>query len=238
LRLRRHTFARHARSMGRPVQRRTSGQPGAHGTCVICGTSCGCRPFFLTHGVQVPLCIVHRHGNYLRRDGGRSFANALRSYWRRNHGTVRPWCEAAAATHTLRVTGRTSTDGPGSYSWDGLRYQAEMRFADCEDPRLVIDDLRASHAGGPARAPSRRTMRRWFFEGRWLLDPLTQARRRDRRSARWIGTRHVSIESSALGMCIFRPTLAWALGIRLGDAVRDATDTAKARIDQVVRQRR
>lgn len=224
--------------MGRPVHRPTREQSGAHDSCVVCGTVGACRAFFMTHGVQVALCIVHRHGNYLRRDGGRCFANALRSHWRRIDGTIRPWCEAAATTHTLRVTGRTSTDGPGSYSWDGLRYEAELRFAECEDPRLVIGDLRASHAGGPARAPSTRTMRRWFFEGRWLLDPVKQARRMHQRSARRTGARHVNVESSALGMCIFRPTLAWALGIRLGDAVRDATDNAKARIDQVVRQRR
>lgn len=234
---RRHRLARHARRMGHSVMS-TTNDTSSRGACAICGRLSSCRVFFMTHGVRVSLCIVHRHGNYLRRDGGRRFVNDLRVHWRQIHGTIRPWCELAAKAHLLRVTGRASTDGPGSYSWDGLRFEAEARFAAGDDPKRVIAGLRASNAGGPARVPSARTMRRWFFEGRWLVDPRRQARRMSRGRTPRFRNREVDVETSDLGMCIFRPTLAWALGINLGDAVRDATAKGKARLAHVLAQQR
>lgn len=213
-------------------------RPEVRDTCVICGTSGSCCTFFMTHGVSVSLCIVHRHGNYLRRDGGRRFVADLRGQWRQAHGVIRPWCEAALRTHVLRVTGRASNAGPGSYSWDGLRFHAEARFAACEDPKRVIKELRLTNGGGPARVPSVRTMRRWFFEGRWLIDPIKQARRLRRGRTPRLQSRQVAVEISDLGMCIFHPTLAWARGIHLADAVSEATEAARNHIDRFLRLRR
>lgn len=199
-------------------------------SCACCGTSCTLKPFYMTHGVRVELCIVHRRGEYLRRDGGHTFVRQLHAFWRTIHGAVRPWCEAAARTHVLRVTGRLAKDGPGSYSWDAMRFEAEERFASGEEPKAVIASLRVRHSQGPARAPAARTMRRWFYEGRWLMDPQVTAMRiaKCRSGAnRW---RPVLVQESPLGMCIFRPTLAWAKNINPGDALSEALTTARSRM--------
>lgn len=139
----------------------------------------------------------------------------------------------AARTHRLRVRGKLASDGPGSYSWSRTRYQAEARFAAGENPTDVIAQLRADNIGGIADVPSVRTMRRWFFEGRWLVDPRVWLQRLSTRAKRWDRDRPVRVSASALGMCIFQPGLAVAKGIELSVAVKDAVESSRHHLKQL-----
>ena len=71
----------------------------------------------------------------------------------------------ALDAHLARLSGPPARARPGSYAWPELRREAECRFAAGEPPARVIGDLRGAVAAGPARAPSRRAMMRWFREG-------------------------------------------------------------------------
>jgi len=152
--------------------------------CALCGH--GGRgdvaQHHLTHGVTVWLCGPHRSPGYLRRRRGRTFTDRLEANWRAN-GTATRRRIAALHTHRRRITHpATARPAPGSYAWPNLRKEAERRFAGGEPPGRVIRDLRSEHADGPATAPSVRTMRRWFTQGRWLATPRTSATNRSIRT--------------------------------------------------------
>lgn len=137
--------------------------------CVICGHSGrGQRTQqALTHGVTVWLCATHGAEAFLRRRGGTEFAQRLLGVWA-TAGTATARRIAALKAHVQQISNATRDRKlPGSYSWPKLRKEAERRFAAGEDPTLVIDELRADYADGPAMVPSIRTMRRWFTDGRW-----------------------------------------------------------------------
>jgi hypothetical protein len=121
----------------------------------------------MTHGVSVWLCPPHRNPTFLRRRCGRIFTQRLEAIWRAN-GIATSRRSAALETHRRRMARPAPRTLPGSYSWPQLRGQAEERFAAGEPPRDVIKDLRERCADAPATAPSVRTMRRWFTQGRWL----------------------------------------------------------------------
>jgi hypothetical protein len=93
---------------------------------------------------------------------------------------------AALLTH-IRQTRSADADPqlPGSYSWPRLRAEAERRFAAGEDPRRVIEELRRRHRRGTARAPSVRTMRRWYTQARWLPPSRRAHARPAARNRRW-----------------------------------------------------
>ena len=233
---RRHTFLRHDQNMDGLAQTENSDRARHAGTsarCAVCSSGSGVRPFFLTHGVRIDLCRVHRDGEFLRRRGGHALTVKLEAFWRRRHGTVSARQALAARTHRLRVRGKLASDGPGSYSWSRIRFAAEARFADGEDPTRVIAELRDDNLGGNADVPSERTMRRWFFEGRWLVDPRVWIQRMSRRVKRWDRDRPVQVTASALGMCIFQPGLALAKDIALSDAVRDAVTSSRQHMARV-----
>ena len=80
---------------------------------------------------------------------------------------------------------RAEADLPGSHNWKALRNEAEHRFADGESLQGVLRDLRSRHAHDLADAPSERTIRRWFHDGRWRRGVRTPLRRGfERRDAR------------------------------------------------------
>lgn len=139
--------------------------------CAICGHRGRgqARVRFLPHGLHVWLCAVHGNLAFLLRDGGREFARRLHRRWVSN-GEFGPRRRLALAAHVERIRRLAGAgDKPGSHSWPKLRREAERRFAAGDDPATVIHDLRLDVSGGPAVAPSLRTFRRWFAEGRWLL---------------------------------------------------------------------
>jgi hypothetical protein len=152
--------------------------------CLICaGPGEGERArLFLTHGVSVWLCAAHRAPGFLRRRAGRDLVATLGALWS-GAGCFGARRRRALEDHLRRVRqpGAGARRRPGSYSWPALRKEAERRFGAGEPPVVVIGELRAHHQDGPARAPSVRTMRRWFADGRWLahaVSAITGAARR------------------------------------------------------------
>jgi hypothetical protein len=126
---------------------------------------------FLPHGLHVWLCQTHGSLAFITRDGGREFARRLQIRWQSNEefGPRRRLALTAHVERIRRLGG--ASDKPGSHAWPRLRKEAERRFAAGDDPTTVIRELRLDVSGGPAVAPSLRSFRRWFAEGRWLLPP-------------------------------------------------------------------
>jgi hypothetical protein len=128
----------------------------------------------LTHGVSVWLCHGHHSVEFLRRNAGRDLVVTLERSWRSHGCLTRARARALDAhLHAIRTTGQTiNRPRPGSYAWPRLRHEAEQAFARGERILTTITRLRHDHA----TAPSIRTMRRWFSQGRWLRLPgLTPA---------------------------------------------------------------
>ncbi len=174
--------------------------------CVICGDRNRVRAFHMTHGVVVVLCDTHRADRYLRRGGGRAFTDRLERIWRA-HGMATAARLGALRTHRRRCTPPDRSRCPGSYSWPGLRAEAEGRFARGDDPDAVIGELRVRHADDHATAPSVQTMRRWFREARWLDD---DARRPGSRVAgRRRGRRRTAMVRSHRGASPSAPKRTW-----------------------------
>jgi hypothetical protein len=137
--------------------------------CLICaGPGEGPREIlYLTRGVMVWLCAAHRAPAFLTRRAGRDLVASLGALWSAA-GCFGARRRRALEDHLRRVRQPPAAPRPGSYSWPELRREAERRFGAGEPPGRVIGELRARHAGLPARVPSLRTMRRWFSDGRWL----------------------------------------------------------------------
>jgi hypothetical protein len=137
--------------------------------CVICGRDAKrTAPFHMTHGITIWLCPPHRAPGFLRRRHGQAFTDRLARAWRAA-GADTTRRRAALAAHRRRTAPEPpARRRPGSYTWPGLRREAEARFATGEDPRNVIRDLRRRYRTLPANVPSIRTMRRWHTQARWL----------------------------------------------------------------------
>jgi len=142
--------------------------------CAICvGAGRGGRALlYLPCGVRVWLCEAHRSPEFLSRRAGRDLVASLWHVWS-SADCLTARRSRALDLHRARLTGSLAVrERPGSYSWAALRSEAEVAFAAGEPPARVIDRLRRrAMASGEARAPSVRTMRRWFREGRWLAGP-------------------------------------------------------------------
>jgi hypothetical protein len=124
----------------------------------------------LPYGVSVWLCGAHRSAAFQARRAGRDFVASLWRAWAAAGCLTRARSRALDA-HRARLLvdpHHTTRQRPGSYSWPGLRREAEARFAAGEPPGRVARELRERARGGAAVPPSRRTLRRWFQEGRWL----------------------------------------------------------------------
>ena len=124
---------------------------------------------FLTHGIWMWLCDAHGSDAFMRKHGGRDFADRLGAMWVAS-GVFGARRRAALVAHVQRLQAAIDGQGkPGSHSWPMLRREAERRFASGEPPATVIAELRRAHRDGPARPPSVRTMRRWFSQARWMV---------------------------------------------------------------------
>jgi hypothetical protein len=137
--------------------------------CVICGAGSRgrTRAVALGFGVSVWLCAAHASDEFQQKRGGRDFVLTLQRLWNA-HGCMTRRRSRALTAHIEALRGRAAQPRPGSYAWPSVRAEAEARFLAGEDPRAVIEDLRARHGDGAARPPSVRTMQRWFHERRWL----------------------------------------------------------------------
>ena len=146
---------------------------GGKPPCLICmGPGEGERAqLHLPLGVSVWLCAAHRSDEFQRRRAGRDLVASLSGAWQAS-GALTRRRQRALEAHLARLTadGRAKpARRPGSYSWPGLRAEAEARWAAGAPARVVIDELRARHSRSRAIAPSRETMYRWFREARWAL---------------------------------------------------------------------
>ena len=103
----------------------------------------------------------------MARRAGRDFVASLMRAWDAA-GCLTAARSRALDLHRVRLAGPPPRSRPGSYAWPELRREAERRFAAGETPGRVIAELRERAGAGPAVPPSRRTMTRWFREGRWL----------------------------------------------------------------------
>jgi hypothetical protein len=141
---------------------------GKRPPCLICmGPGEGERGLLhLPGGVSVWLCGAHRSAGFLTRRAGRDLCVSLMRAWEAAGCMTRARHRALDA-HLARVAVAPARGRPGSYAWPRLRRQAERRFAAGEAPARVIGELLGGLPRGPATAPSRRTMLRWFREGRW-----------------------------------------------------------------------
>ena len=141
---------------------------GTRPPCLICmGPGRGERALLhLPGGVSVWLCAEHRGHDFLTRRAGRDLVASLLHAWR-SAGCLTKARHRALDAHLKRFAAPAPRRRPGSYAWPELRAEAEARFAAGEPPPRIIDELRARPTG-QARPPSRRTIARWFGEGRWL----------------------------------------------------------------------
>lgn len=138
--------------------------------CALCGAPDVTR-HSLTHGLTVWLCSRHRSREFLCARSGHDFAERLARVWSAAGALTRRRV-AALRAHTRRVARAHACKGyPGSYAWRGLRAHAERLFAQgyvlADIYGALIEPLH-SEAAAP---PSRRTLRRWFAEARWLAEP-------------------------------------------------------------------
>ncbi len=153
--------------------------------CAICTTQAGTPRtlWHLTHGIAVWLCREHHADRYRGHRQGRTIAEQLAARWSAT-GCLTVRRARALQAHLVQNARRPpSRQQPGSYSWPGLRREAERRFAAGHPPEAVIADLRNEHRrdgdGGPF-PPSGRTMRRWFAEARWLAPAIPKPSRATR----------------------------------------------------------
>jgi hypothetical protein len=162
-----------------PSLYKARGVPNKSPVCAICldRTRGKTRERHLTHGVTIWLCQPHHSIEFLRRNAGRDLVVTLQRTWRSHGCLTRARSRALDAhLHAIRTTGtRTTRPRPGSYAWPHLRHEAEQAFAHGERTLTTITRLRERHAHDHAKAPSIRTMRRWFSQGRWLRLPTPAA---------------------------------------------------------------
>ena len=168
--------------------------------CAICGHSGRgpCAPRHLTHGVVVWLCRAHGNDGFMGKRYGLEFVERLAAAWVAC-GVSTARRRAALHAHVRRIrSAGTPRSRPGSYSWPVLRREAERRFAAGEPPNQVIAELRRDHRDGPAMVPSVRTMRRWFSQARWLMQPSPPPIGREHKTDSWHGKRVGNLTGGAL----------------------------------------
>ena len=137
--------------------------------CAICAdrTQGATRPLSLGYSVTIALCAAHASLEFQRREEGRAFVRALARVWAAN-GCLTAARSKALAAHAGALRPTEARPRPGSYTWAGLRNEAERLFAAGEPARPTIDRLRRAVSVEGARPPSVRTMMRWHSERRWL----------------------------------------------------------------------
>ena len=165
--------------------------PRKQNLCAVCSleTRGPVVELHLTHGVSVWLCRYHASDEFQTMRSGRDFNLTLFKVWQANRCYTRNH-RLALDAHLRQQRPRrrrAETDLPGSHNWKALRNEAEHRFAEGESLQSVLRDLMTRHAHDLADAPSERTIRRWFHDGRWRRGVRTPLRRgferRDPRAA-------------------------------------------------------
>jgi hypothetical protein len=152
-----------------PTLYKARGVPNKAAVCAICvertrGRTSAVR---LGYGVTVWLCAAHASPEFQTQRSGRDLVLTLQRLWHA-HGCLTAARRRALSAHLTACTGAAKRPRPGSYSWPDLRAEAERRFAAGASPHEVMRALRMPAPGCPGRLPSRRTIRRWHAQARWL----------------------------------------------------------------------
>jgi hypothetical protein len=137
--------------------------------CAICAgrTLEATQPLALGYGVTISVCAEHGSPEYQRLHDGRELVRALERIWAAN-GCLTSARSKALQAHARALRPSEARSRPGSYTWAGLRHEAERLFAAGEPARPTIDRLRRAVSVEGARPPSVRTMMRWHSDRRWL----------------------------------------------------------------------
>ena len=150
---------------------KANGVPTKQQVCAICvdRTRGKTGRLDLGRGVTVWLCADHGSYEFRTRRSGRDFVLTLGRLWSA-HGCLTKQRSRALDDHLAanRSAPPPPRRRPGSYAWPALRREAEELFRQGANPAAVINQLRRRHADDYATVPSVRTMRRWYFERRWM----------------------------------------------------------------------
>ena len=122
----------------------------------------------LGYRVTVWLCPGHASHAFQTKRSGRDFVRTLMGVWQAN-GCMTQARHRALDAHLNQLRTPPPRPRPGSYAWPELRRHLEARYAQGAPPA----DPRHLHACHTctAHTPSRRTLRRWHAERRWLNRP-------------------------------------------------------------------
>ena len=154
----------------------TKKQPGS---CIACWPrNVAGQDVPLKHGVTLVLCSSHRTPEYVAEDSGRKFLSAISALFHsmglrsaRHHAALRAFVQEMTNPHRQRP----QRPRPGSYAWPARRQDAETVWS---RGGSFLQGLAAALAGPPdrrARAPTDRTVRRWWQDRRWLTPPPPEA---------------------------------------------------------------
>jgi hypothetical protein len=124
----------------------------------------------LGYGVRVWLCETHASSEFRNFRAGRDFVLTLQRIWQANacltaarHRALQ--AHLAAVRPKAREAARTL---PGSYAWPAQRAAAERAWAAGTPLHATLQHACDPRRYGDARPPSRRTIRRWHAQRRWV----------------------------------------------------------------------
>jgi hypothetical protein len=144
--------------------------PTKQAVCCICvdRTRGKTQKFTLGYGVEFYLCETHASVEFQRRRNGRDFELTLMRLWQAHGCWTLARQRALKAFTAARQAAKRPSHRPGSYAWPDLRQAVEQAFAKGAPPLQIAEQVKRRYAECPARPPSRRTIRRWHAERRWL----------------------------------------------------------------------
>jgi len=138
--------------------------------CCICVERTRGRTQKLTlgYGVEIWLCKAHASAEFQRQRNGRDFELTLMRLWRAHGCWTLARQKALRAFRAAHEAAKQPRHRPGSYAWPDLRRRAERAYANGAHPEAIKAYVDVTFRECPARLPSRRTLRRWHAERRWI----------------------------------------------------------------------
>ena len=122
----------------------------------------------LGYGVDIWLCAEHASAEFQRQRNGRDFELTLMRLWRAHGCWTLARQKALKAFTKAREAAKQPRSKPGSYAWPDLRRRVETAYGQGAAPDWIHRQVRRRYRDCPARPPSRRTLRRWHAERRWI----------------------------------------------------------------------
>jgi hypothetical protein len=167
------------RGPARIYKHRAKGQTKQHpGSCIAClPNNVAGRDVRLRHGITLVLCEAHRTPGHVAGHGGEEFLRAISTLFhamgihsKRHHAALRAF--VLDMCHPRRRG--PERPRPGSYAWPGRRQDAETVWSRAGSFEQGRQAARAPAPDPRSRAPTERTVRRWWQERRWLGPPVAE----------------------------------------------------------------